>query len=447
MVAVFAIQVAMFATALTAQETPWPESLDSPPVLMHGQRLAARERGVRFSSSVERAPRPASFTPERVLVEWHPAHETFAGGRQRVVFRGRLAWNDALGGASPVDWLQGVRVVVARSPGEAPSWEAGYDSASAAWGDALASNDGTFACGVDVAKLRREAGVRGRHRVGLVLAETVEPHHVVWSGSAPVLDPTVSTVVVGGAPILSATQQIVNAVTGLDGGEHDPAALVRAVNHLHALGRERAIEELASFLATTEALNDPPAKRRPSVIDSADRSSVYLIVRALFLPARRGGRVGDLWLDRRGPFGVELARDGYPLIMRGCPVRFGSIRFEPDVPALVWAGDVPYRVVRGYSHPGSPEDPEAHLAWAANAEMRASPIVPAPRPVVELEAWLAGAEASRGLRAAMTAQLWLTLEHLIGPSPRAPTLEALRERLAGRALRWSEDRGTYVLVR
>ena len=108
--------------------------------------------------------------------------------------------------------------------------------------------------------------------------------HRAWNKYVPILLRTLATIPIKGPVPLNVTKQVINGVTPTDSFERgNPVMLIRAVNHLQAMGKEKAIAELQEFL--TIAMQSSYVKRDPADIDTSDRLSVLPIFDLLFDPA------------------------------------------------------------------------------------------------------------------------------------------------------------------
>jgi hypothetical protein len=137
--------------------------------------------------------------------------------------------------------------------------------------------------------------------VGLCLGEK-KGKKVSWSTTAPVLPQSVTMIDVSGPTPLSRTLQLINACPvpydGID--VYDPIALVRAVNHLRSLGKDKAIAELREFLKVTYYPEDTGYTRYridPKNIDTSDHSSLSSLVPLLFDGLEQNVEEIKLWQD------------------------------------------------------------------------------------------------------------------------------------------------------
>jgi hypothetical protein len=129
-----------------------------------------------------------------------------------------------------------------------------------------------------------------------------------------------------------------------------PLALVRAVNALHALGKDTALDVVDEYL------------RVSSWLDDGGREGVFLIMRTLF----------------------DVPPGGMPPMMVGAPspAEPKDKNLVPRFP-LVIVGDVPLKIVRG----GKAESPEDDVAaFRRVGTLRAKPLVPSATALDEIDA-------------------------------------------------------------
>ena len=114
----------------------------------------------------QRAARPAGDLEGRLSVEWEPLVQATP---RCIRVCGRLLV-DADGGLRPVEWLQGVRILVAREPNAETDWSTGHDRSSTAWHDGFVDAAGRFGVGFETSELVRLVVAGGEVQVGLALA-------------------------------------------------------------------------------------------------------------------------------------------------------------------------------------------------------------------------------------------------------------------------------------
>jgi hypothetical protein len=148
----------------------------------------------------------------------------------------------------------------------------------------------------------------------------------------------------------------------------DPLPLIRAVNALQRLGRDRAIEVLRAYLQATPR-------------DQERRNGTFLIVHTLFEVPDPPGTLPTM--------AVGAAQPPAPADPHALP------RFP-----IVIVDDIPLVVTLGYRLGGKPEAAEDHLAAIAHAgAIRARPLRPPDDPLAAIDS-LAGHAGTEFLQAA-----------------------------------------------
>ncbi len=226
-----------------------------------------------------------------------------------VQLTGRLTVHEDQGpGVRPLDWFQGIGILIARDPEVVCDWSLGY------WSDdtfellVVPKPDGSFTVCIDPIELHRRPGEDDWYSVGIVFYDTsrdtvyrsggigcygLEFFPYVSTKDASRGEPTVgilpqsqSKLEIPGPAVLSATQMAINAAPSIDSWNFDPLALVRAVNHLQALGKHGAIAALREFADLSwrglPGWGNSSLPRIAENIDTCDRKSVALILRLLF---------------------------------------------------------------------------------------------------------------------------------------------------------------------
>lgn len=219
--------------------------------------------------------------------------------------------------------------------------------------------------------------------------------------------------------------ELIHRAPRLRSFDFDPAALIRAVNALWPLGRERALAALRVYCRVAAA-ND----RRRERYD-LDEQRVFAIVRLLFVP-----NDAQAWpvVGAGDPVGVRLA-DAAPW---------------PLFP-LALVQQIPFFLPIAYDVLGAgPQSPTEHLDFcAAHCRMRDAPLAPSASPVAAVEE-LTASPAWRTLAAVrspllgLDSQLRLQALRALTPSLPRDTLKhdpdaewsRRRSELARRPIRW-----------
>ena len=242
------------------------------------------------------------------------------------------------------------------------------------------------------------------------------------------------------------TFELINKSTNLLGwGDPNPAALVRAVNHLRSLGKNEAIEALRAYVRYA------PQNGRKHVSDSADQQRLVWIIPLLFVPSDPDIKLPTLgrhpefreWAERFPEFPEWTTGD----------------KWDPFWISL--EGDLPFHNVQFTGRSGIQNPEKGYLVeWAANhADLRDEPLRPVNDPLGAADRLcntLSKDGRSEGLAPVATyhirLQAWQTIAHLIGIGrqirgpfrPSDDDWERLRERAARLNIRWSEVTQDYV---
>jgi hypothetical protein len=209
---------------------------------------------------------------DRLRVEWmKPTFKKDRHGPQLEI-HGRLTLAAENGKSlKPVEWLQPIRVLLARVPEKKVDWSYFHVSESTARADIIIGHEprgttevllddngkpihqkekviGEFTARFSLDQIQRSVGKSKSFQVGICLGKKIGKS-VSWTNVAPVLPQSVSTVAINGPGPLSETLQLINGCPTPMGWDYDPAAAVRAANHLRRLGKEKAVAALREFLS------------------------------------------------------------------------------------------------------------------------------------------------------------------------------------------------------
>lgn len=139
------------------------------------------------------------------------------------------------------------------------------------------------------------------------------------------------------------------------GWRYNPREVIRAVNLLQPLGKEKSLAAIDEFLRVASHFHD------------SGREGVFLVLRTLFDVPADPGYMPPMLVGAPTP----AEPDGHSLL--------------PRFPIAI-EGDIPFLLVEGYSLAGFPEQPESHVAYfRKHGQVRAKPLAPSDRPFVELE--------------------------------------------------------------
>jgi len=147
-------------------------------------------------------------------------------------------------------------------------------------------------------------------------------------------------------------------------GGSDPRRLIRAVNAVQPLGKDRALTALAEYLRVTD---------EDSLLS---RSQGFLILRALFELPPEQKRFPDLHVGSLGGHEISVPTPRYPLLI---------------------VGDVPFLMVTSWGIGGEPESVEEDLPYFRDhCQIRSAPLVPGNDPLAIYDKLLSEAPNWRG---------------------------------------------------
>jgi len=228
----------------------------------------------------------------RLRVQWLEAYEPAASPERLLRVRGKFLLQAPDGKSiKPVDWMQGIQVVLTRSPGEYPDWDKPLDEKKLVWAHCLPSSDGSFEVCFPLENLNRLVGKTAPFQAAIGLGEK-SGKTFTWSRRRPVLRQTVGILQVPGPRPLPPAQYLISAAPWPSSENYDALALIRAVNYLQRQGKRKAIQKLGTFL---EIANLNFSRNiQPGNIDTSNILSVLLIVRLLFEPAEPNQTIQEL---------------------------------------------------------------------------------------------------------------------------------------------------------
>lgn len=286
------------------------------------------------------APRPATI-PSQLRVKWADSKidplGNFVTLHGRVEFRTEATWK-------AVNWFQGIAVHMANAPDVTPDWSSGPTEFNAETSNNLLKPTGTFDVTFDLRNLAHNHRLSGAtYHTGIALAEHVgtnDAQSVTWSSKSLCHKSTTGTVDIGRSAPLSEPLGLINAACNFNASNTD---LIRAVNGLHGLGKDKTIALLKQYLALS---------KDHSSLD--DQFGVFWIIRLLFEPIEDGAKipVPGIWVY--GP-----KQEDWPLT------------------PMTMLFSVPFQFRLGGGFGGLPEHPTSHIRWAtASGRLRDRPLAP-----------------------------------------------------------------------
>ncbi len=339
------------------------------------------------------AVRPDNEILNKVTVEWLPIERDPLGNQCKV--SGRLQFSDA-GVTKNIDWFQGVAVYLAKQPNQKLDWSNGIEQKQASYETGFTlDRSGTFEVWFDFREMQSDRHLEHAYQFGLALGrheETELPNQfdfkqsqhekrdlgekIRWSSRTPVIPSTVKMLEVPVAPEISRELELINHVnpwffhfsnqkqyqsTGVD--------LIRAVNAVRRLGKEKGLATLEEFLKLCGGENY-----------FGDRhNTVVWIIQLAFEsdPSKEKipfPDVRDCLIHRDSP-----ERQSWPL---------DPIELSDDVPFKVTGFIVGGKMALNYSKP--------HLAWAHdNGVIRDGQLIPSSDPLTAAQAIFLSAKFKR----------------------------------------------------
>jgi hypothetical protein len=304
------------------------------------------------------ADRPDEQTLSALSIEWREPELDRLGNL--CTLRGRVMMADGPKRTKPINWFQGVAIYLAMAPNARPDWSRGVNQADTLATKAITDPDGRFQASIDMRESKYDRARAQAFQFGVALAkhsaENKTSQKVVWSSKTPAIASSVKMLSVPRAPPLSRELQLINRASGWPLTNPNGIDLIRAVNALQPLGKERALAVLEKYADLAPYL---------------DHDIVFWIIRLLFEPIRLGERIPQ------PAVAVVLDERELPAAMKW-----------PLAPLAVHA-DVPFMIGGPIFLDGVPEQPWSHIHWARlHGAIRDEPLVPTANPLAAAEAIL-----------------------------------------------------------
>ncbi|MFC1758911.1 hypothetical protein ACFL2H_09100 [Planctomycetota bacterium] len=450
----------LLISSSAAQDFSWPIKMGGSGSGTSGQDEFTYQRGFRQEGG-----NPNANQQKRLVVEWGRVSMGYVDADDSLANSdaGRWTWKDdeslrrdrmlSLRGKlliespdgkdrRPIDWVQGVRVIVSRLPDRKYDWSHRQEMHEAVWGDFTICERGEFLAAVSPGEVCRTVGKSERFQVALSLGEK-KGTRVTWKNTVPVLPRSVTMLDIPGPPSIGKTMQIVNGAPSYDPNNFNPAKLVRAVNHLMPMGKKKAIHELREFLKIARDSSNETI-RRDENIDTSDRTCVFLIVRLLFESADPTDKPPAILTVPFTPIPDDEDKILWPLY----PVHIQD--------------DIPFFLVYGGGLGGAPDQPERHIDWTEKqGRLRNKRLRPIDNPVLAATRLAALSQTERlyegepdYYKATPYRQAWNIIEDadpkLPKPIPPAntwdePDWDARVKAAAKRDIHWSQGEQRYIV--
>lgn len=271
---------------------------------------------------------------------------------------------------------------------------------------------GVFAAVMPRNELYTEPGTARTFQVGLCLGELFG-EQIVWQ----IIPQSVQMINIPGPKLLSYTHQLINACPQRSGGDFDPIHVVRAVNRLRSLGKEKALESLRDFADIAYDSGYSERSPDPTNLDTSNRWCLPPLVTVLF-PNIKNDEAIVIWQGM--PFhticyDVVKISGAFTKAKLDWPAREGILLDQP---------------LRPTDHPLEAAD--ALLAKLVNERFRDD-------------------YHTRTLQNHIRRQAWRSIKHLINPNLEEPPYldpesrwKRLKEQAAALRIRWDEQKQEYV---
>ena len=301
-------------------------------------------------------PRPTSEMLNRIAVTWENPIVSPLGSRATI--RGQLVVLADKGLRKHVDWFQGIVVYVARQPHTKFDWSDGTNEQDTLECVDVVDPKGKFRLSIDLDELRRDDSQSQDFQIAIALAKHTglgeHKERVEWNSKTPVIASTIQPITIPASPELSRELKAVKDASQWPDRNPDGVLLIRAVNALQPLGKQRALAVLEEFVESSDKTFESSEKKE----------IVFWIVRLLFEPIELEKSIPEPQVYRSSVDG-EFSTDGlWPL--------------NP----MDTAGNIPFMVGYSIGGVGYPEHPRSHIKWAnRHGVIRDEPLRPDTNPI------------------------------------------------------------------
>ena len=294
--------------------------------------------------------RPDEKVVGAITVEWRQPELDALGNI--CIIRGQLTRSsDEEKTPKPVDWFQGLTLYMANASDAKPDWSTGMNEKDTLSGTAIVDSVGMFVFRIDLRKSPKDRTQAQPFQFGLALAQHTgdnESQHVVWNSKTPVIPNSVKALHIPAAPKLSHELDLINRASGWPFSNPNGVVLIRVVNALQRLGKEKTLTILEEYVELTDTANY-----------REEQEIVFWIIRTLFEPIR--------------------AEDQIPVPK--IAVYFAESENGAMDPITI-VDDIPFMLGRQIGLGGVPEHPLAHVKWARlHGDVRKQPLKPSANPL------------------------------------------------------------------
>lgn len=308
------------------------------------------------------ADRPDEQTLNALSVDWQEAVLDALGNFCTV--RGQIRMNDkGHTRTRPINWFQGVTVYLGTTPraaGLVQRHGPGRHSARDGGHEPVGEVSGVFRPSQDEARSRSVQSFQFGVALARHTVRSKTSHHLDWSSRAPAVPSSVRILSIPRALRLSRKLELINRARGWPFSDPDGVALIRAVNALRSLGKERALAVLEKYVELSRNAGD-----------IFDQDVVFWIIRVLFEPIRLDDRIPEP--------GIAV------FLVEGKSAE--ALRWS--LIPMTLSADIPFMVGHQIGMAGAPERPSSHIRWARlHGVIRDDPLVPTANPLAAAEAIL-----------------------------------------------------------
>ena len=302
------------------------------------------------------AKRPEGDLSEHLSFDWQPAEFDRLGNICTI--RCEISFIDPISKEKrPVDWLQGVTLFLANSPGTTPDWSKGMDQADTTHDTGVISRSKPSSFEIDVREINHSRNAAEKFQVGIALAKHGSQGNnketIFWRSDQKAVPASIHMLTLLAAPPLPFEVQLINEARNWPDRNSDAVPLIRAVNMLQRRGKEQALDLLEEY--------------GKNLHQFGDQEIIFWIIRLLFEPIELDERIPVPAIAVFSP-AERSQKDNWPL----------------DVLAVV--DDVPFMIGEMGGMGGMPESPRSHIEWARQyCVIRDEPLTPVGNPLVAAE--------------------------------------------------------------
>ncbi len=295
-------------------------------------------------------------------VDWLPIELDSLG--EIATLRGRLMMvtGDSDDVVVPITWQQAITIAMAREPAgnsdhDSDSEPLNLKSNVALTKCCVTNEKGEFVEQIELSELRGDRHIQRAFRVSTGLGTHEDRSDlklgplIKWSSKDLILEGSRSVIQMPAKPALDAIIDVLQTACK-DGQGFDSLAILRAVNALHALGKDRALQKMEAFVKL---------RGYGGFRDGTD--NLFWILRILFEPIELGAKI---------PVPMAFVNS----------VRDANEGDWPLNPIVV-VKDIPFRFIGGgIGGSGHPEHPESHIEYVRrHCVMRDRPLSPQGDPI------------------------------------------------------------------